>query len=258
MFIQEANSNLWKVQLPSRSNHDPCTPLSSSFSSLYSLIMFFLLLKLPSSSFSLYSPHYLPSSPYTISSCSISSLYSHLPPSPYTPLTIFLLLLILPTSSSFSLYSLVIYLLLLILPHPLPSPSYSPSSSFFSSLYSLILFFLIFMPPAHLSFTPPSHALPPHLLSTHIHASLKSSFFSHLTSDLHSNLLSSLQSFIFLLFLILTRGAIYRKPCLFRETENLLYLLCRAGELNSLWYIFLLDKYTKYSNCNLILMLIIL
>ena len=243
MFIQEANSNLWKVQLPSRSNHDPCTPLSSSFSSLYSLIMVLLLLILP---------HHLPSPPYTPSSCSFSSLSSHLPPSPYTPLTIFLLLLILPTSSS-SLYSLMIYILLLILPHPLPSPSYTPSSSFFSSLYSLILFFLIFMPPAHLSFTPPSHALPPHLLSTHIHAYLKSSFFYHLTSDL----LSSLQSFIFLLFLILTRGAIYRKPCLFRETENLLYLLCR-GELNSLWYIFLLDKYTKYSNCNLILMLIIL
>ena len=182
--------------LPHHGPSPPYTPSSCSFSSLYSLIIFLLLLILP---------HHLPSPPYTPSSCSFSSLSSHLPPSPYTPLTIFLLLLILPTSSSFSLYSLMIYLLLLILPHPLPSPSYTPSSSFFSSLYSLILFFLIFMPPAHLSFTPPSHALPPHLLSTHIHASLKSSFFSHLTFDLHSNLLSSLQSFIFLLFLILTR-----------------------------------------------------
>ena len=165
--------------------------------------MFHLLLILPSSYFSLYSPHYLPSSPYTPHIIFLLLILPHHVPSPpYTP----------SSCSFFSLYS------------HLPSPSYTPSSSFFSSLYSLILFFLIFMPPAHLSFTPHTHALPPHLLPTHIHAppSLKSSFFSHLTSDLHSNLLSSLQSLIFLLFLILTRGAIYHKPCLFRDTENLL------------------------------------
>ena len=146
MFIQEANSNLWKVQLPSRSNHDPCTPLSSSFSSLYSLIMILLLLILPhhvpsppytpifllllilpslSSFFSLYSPHHIPS-PYTPSSCSISSLYS---------LIMFLLLLILPSSFSF-LYSLIIFLLLFILPYPLLSHINAPRSSQFYSSHS--------------------------------------------------------------------------------------------------------------------------
>ena len=130
MFIQEANSNLWKVQLPSRSNHDPCTPLSSSFSSLYSLIMILLLLLLP---------HHDPSPLYTTSSCSISSLYSHLPTSHYTPLTIFLLLLILPTSSSFSLYSLIMFHLLLILPHHVPSSPYTP------------IFLLLLILPHHLS-----------------------------------------------------------------------------------------------------------
>ena len=179
MFIQEANSNLWKVQLPSRSNHDPYTPLSSSFSSLYSLIIFLLLLILP---------HHVLSPPYTPSSSSFSSLYS---------LIMFFLLLKLP-SSSFSLYSPHylpsspytphIIFLLLILPHDLPSPPYPPSSSSFSFLFSLIIFLLLFI-------------LPYPLLS-HIHAPRSSQFYSSISCSPSSPSFHSYSCFLKIFLLL--------------------------------------------------------